>query len=214
MHGFILDQISLAGNWAFTRMQGCWWDGGLLVGCRDAVAKRHWWQTQECSTTFSNTAQLHQQAVSRSKLSIDSLKHHQFPSRGSWSHTTLLISTGSHEFTLRKNPARGWRPNHPQGNHRKIGISKMHPFLPQHSTFGRCQKHSKTEKLFQKLVLMIRGSKTQASIFAMLERLPQGQHVVWPQQRAALGRRISGGRGWQGTQHFNLGSNLGFDPNC
>lgn len=51
----------------------------------------------------------------------------------------------------------------------------MHPFLPQHSTFGRCQKHSKTEKLFQKLVLMIRGSKTQASIFAMLERLPQGQ---------------------------------------
>lgn len=30
MHGFILDQITLAANRAFTGMEGCWWNGGML----------------------------------------------------------------------------------------------------------------------------------------------------------------------------------------
>lgn len=70
------------------------------------------------------------------RLSTGSLNHHQFPSHGSWSHTTLLTSTWSHKFTLRKNPAQGWSSKHPQGNHRKTGISKMHLFPPQHSTLA------------------------------------------------------------------------------
>lgn len=62
--------------------------------------------------------------------------------------------------------------------------------------------------MFQKLVLMIRSSKTQASNFAVLERLPQGQHKELCQvEGPVLHMVVEGDRG-------HLGSNLGFDSTC
>lgn len=165
--------------------EGWCWRGGVML----------WPRGTDCTLRSAPTSSPTQPKYTNKlcpgqRLSTGSLNHHQFPSHGSWSHTTLLTSTRSHEFTLRKNPAQGWSSRKPQENWHQQDAS-----IPTTTLyFSRCQKHSNTKTMFQKLVLMIRGSKTQTSMFETLERLPQGQQ--WSAQAKGCVRQDQSRTWW------------------
>lgn len=73
-------------------------------------------------------------------------------------HSTVNTSGAMSSHIKRTQPKAGLQIT-PKKTHRKTGISKMHIYLPQCYTSSRCQTHSNTKKMLQKLVLVIRGSK-------------------------------------------------------